>query len=135
MKPPLGRYFGTVPAGVSACPLIPGLPYAGGVLGLLPGYMLWIPWVWCLYPGCLEAALLDWKCTGSLRSPGGTHTVAAGERSRERTHLHRQTNTDKRIQAGEEAQPLNPTAPSSPEPPRQLMKTATSEHRIQGGKE
>lgn len=46
MKPPLGRYFGTVPAGVSACPLMPGLPYAGGVLGLLPGYMLWIPWVW-----------------------------------------------------------------------------------------
>lgn len=81
-----------------------------------------------------RAALLDWKCTGSLRSPG-THTVAAGERSRERTHLHRQTNTGKQIQAGEDAQVLNPTASSSPEPPRQLVKTATSEHRIQGGKE
>ena len=56
-----------------------------------------------------RAALLDWKCTGSLRSPG-THTVAAGERSRERTHLHRQTNTGKQIQAGEDAQVLNPAA-------------------------
>jgi len=89
---------------------MPGLPYAGGVLGLLPGYMLWIPWVCGLYRGGLEAALLDWKCRGSRRSPGGTHTVTAGERSRERTHLHRQANTDKRIQAGEDAQVLNPAA-------------------------
>ena len=29
-EPPSGRYFGTVPVGVSACPLMPGLPYAGG---------------------------------------------------------------------------------------------------------
>ena len=75
-----------------------------------PGYMLWIPWVCGLYLGGVEAALLDWKCRGSLRSPGGTHTVAAGEYGRGRTHLHRQANTDKRIQAGEDAQVLNPAA-------------------------
>ena len=27
---PAGAVFGTVPVGVSACPLMPGLPYAGG---------------------------------------------------------------------------------------------------------
>ena len=36
--------------------------------------------------------------------------MIAGEYGRERTHLHRQANTDKQIQAGEDAQVLNPAA-------------------------
>ena len=41
-----------------------------------------------------------------------------------------QANTGGRRRPGAE-----PSRPSSPGPPRQLVKTATSEHRIQGGKE
>lgn len=36
--------------------------------------------------------------------------MIAGEYGREHTQLHRQANTDKRIQAGEDAQVLNPAA-------------------------
>lgn len=62
-----------------------------------------------LYPTGLEAALLEWKYRGALT--GNLKMVAGGGAVQwERTHLHRQANTDKRIQAGEDAQVLNPAA-------------------------
>lgn len=93
-----------------------------------------------LYPGGTEAALLDWKYRGSRRSPGGTHTVTAGERSRERTHLYKQANTDKQIQAGEDAQVLSPAARATQNhlgssQTQQLVYSVAHEHGIQGGKE
>ncbi len=41
-RTPVGAVFRYRSGGVSACPRMPGLPFAGGVLRLLPGYMLWI---------------------------------------------------------------------------------------------
>lgn len=41
------------------------LTLCGWVLGLFPGYMLWVPWVRGLYLGGAETALLDWNCRGS----------------------------------------------------------------------
>ena len=132
-EPPSGRYFGTVPVGVSACPLMPGLPYAGGAavswlyavdsLGLVPltgmhrgGFtrleMYRFPALTGRYP-------YDYR--------GG---VKQGAHAPPQAIKYMQANTGGRRRPGAE-----PSRPSSPGPPRQLVKTATSEHRIQGGKE
>ena len=104
---PAGAVFGTVPAGVFCMPTHARFTLCGWGFGLFPGYMLWVPWVRGLYRGGLEAALLDWKYRGP---PSRQSQDDRGEYGRERAHLHRQANTDKRIQAGEDAQVLNPAA-------------------------
>ena len=56
-----------------------------------------------LYPTGLEAALLEWKYRGALT--GNLKMVAGGQCSGSA-----RTSTGKRIQAGEDAQVLNPAA-------------------------
>ena len=108
---PAGRYFGTVPAGVFCMPAHARI-FLRGQGGRAVSWLYAVDSAaYSLYRGHRGIALIDWKYRGPQAS---NLKMVAGER----THLHRQTNTDKRIQAGEEAQPLNPTAPSSPEPPR-----------------
>ena len=48
-EPLSGRYFGTVPAGVSASPVYCA-GRQGGEVALFPGYLLWIPSIRRLYP-------------------------------------------------------------------------------------
>ena len=59
MRPLSGRYFGTVPAGVSACPVYCAGRQGGEEVALFPGYLLWIPWVCGLYRRRVEPTLID----------------------------------------------------------------------------
>ena len=66
-----------------------------------------------LYPTGLEAALLEWKyrgaLTGNLKMVAGGGS-AVGAHAPPQANQYRQANTDKRIQAGDDAQVLNPAA-------------------------
>jgi len=72
-----------------------------------------------LYPTGLEAALLEWKyrgaLTGNLKMVAGGGS-AVGAHAPPQASKYRQANTGGRRRPGAE-----PSRPSSPEPPRQLV--------------
>ena len=96
-EPPPGRYFGTVPAGVSACPLMLGASFVGWVERAVSWLYAVGSAVYSLCRGRRGIALIEWKYRGSL--PAISRWLRGSEAGSARP------STDKQIQTSEDRQP------------------------------